>query len=162
MFEQLDIVNIIRWIEQLKLLSKVLLNHKQKFWLKFQKEHLLEIDANSEEERKRIIQERKDEGKDFIKGLQKEDSKTIEKVTAMLKNLQYGNRTNIDQKIIQGLFEEYVTDSDEEDKANRVMNTEEEQKEFYSLSIPDPPSKKSKEFNKGRATKDEVDFSDLK
>jgi len=105
--EQLDIVNILRWIEQLKLITKVLLNHKQKFWLKFQKEHLLEIDQNSDVEKKRLKMESKQEEKDFIRGIEKNDSKSIEKVTKMLQNLQYGNRTSIEQKIIQGLFEEY-------------------------------------------------------
>ena len=148
-YNQLDVVNILRWIEQLKLLSKVLLNHKQKFWLKFQKEHLLELDANSEEEKKRLRKEKRDEDKDFIKGLQNKDPKIVEKVVKMLRKLEYENRSNIDQKIIQGLFEEYVSDSDEEDKVHRVMNTEEEQKEFYSLALPEPVKRK-KQFNKSK------------
>jgi hypothetical protein len=135
-FKQLDIVNILRWIEQLKLLTKVMLNHKQKFWLKFQKEHVLEVDYNSQEERTRKKKEIKDDNKDLIKGIQKNDKNAIEKVKKMLKYLQHGNRTSFDLKIIQGLFEEYVSDSDEEIKVNRAMDTEEERKEFYSLALP--------------------------
>jgi len=71
--KQLDVVNIIRWIEQLKILSKGLLNHKQKFWLKFQKEHVLDIEYNSEEERRQKIIEEKNEEYDLIKGIQKND-----------------------------------------------------------------------------------------
>ena len=135
-FRQLDVVNIIKWIEQLKLLSKGLLNHKQKFWLKFQKEHVLEIDINSDEERIRKRKEQEQEDKDLIKGIQKQEKKSVDKVKRMLKYLRHGNRTTFDKKIIQGLFEEYVSDSDEEVQENRVMDTEEEYKEFYSLALP--------------------------
>lgn len=132
--EQLDVVNIIRWIEQLKLMSKCMLNNKQKFWLKFQKEHLLELDANSDAERKRKKEDLKAETYDLIKTLHKGDKKIVEnKLKKMINYLQHSNRNEFDQKIIQGLFKEYVSDSEDEDKAGRALNTEEEHEEFYSL-----------------------------
>ena len=66
----------------------------------------------------------------------------------MLKYLEHGSRTTFDQKIIGGLFEEYASDSDEEDKINRVMDTEEEKKEFFSISLPPDPELRKKQFNK--------------
>jgi hypothetical protein len=104
---QLDVVNIIRWIEQLKLLSKGLLNHKQKFWLKFQKEHVLDLEYNSDEDRIRKQKEEENDNKDMIMGLQTGDRKTKAKVKKMLQYLKHGNRTTFDLKIVQGLFEEY-------------------------------------------------------
>ena len=132
--KQLDVVNILRWIEQLKLLSKGLLNHKQKFWLKLQKEHLLDLDYNSEDERKKKKKDNHDFN-DLIDALHKSDKKAFDKVKKMIKYLQNGNRTTFDLKIIQGLFKEYVSDSDDEVKAERALNTEEEYQEFYSLKI---------------------------
>mmetsp|Transcript_33742 Transcript_33742/g.38853 ORF Transcript_33742/g.38853 Transcript_33742/m.38853 type:complete len:121 (-) Transcript_33742:595-957(-) len=65
-------------------------------------------------------------------------NKAIGKVKKMLQYLKHGNRSTFDLKIIQGLFEEYVSDSEEEDNINRALNTEEEFKEFYSF-VPPPP-----------------------
>ena len=78
----------------------------------------------------------------------------------MLLNLEHGNRSNFDQKILMGLFEEYTSDSDEGDKANRVMDTEEERKEFYSISLP-PPSR-TKQFNKNKTKSGKYDLKSLK
>lgn len=148
-YAQLDVVNILRWIEQLKLLTKGLLNHKQKFWLKFQKEHLLEVDLNSDVEKKRKKRERiEDLHSDFIKKLSQNNVLAKKKVDLMLQYLQHGNKTGFDQKIIGGLFEEYASDSEEDDKKNRVMDTEEEKKEFFSLSLPPEPEPRKKQFNK--------------
>ena len=161
-FRQLDVVNILRWIEQFKLLTKVLLDHKQKFWLKFQKEHILEIDENSEEERNRKRAEREKDEADFVVKLHGGDQAAIEKVDRMFANLKHANRTSFDQKILQGLFEEYKSDSEEEERENRVMNTQEMHEEFYSLSMPPPPQKRGREFNK-RIDKDDVfDLSSLR
>ena len=151
-FGQLDVVNILRWIEQLKLLTKGLLNNKQKFWLKFQKEHILEIDRNSDVERIRKRKEVIEEETDFIKSLHIRDPKSKKKVDKMLKYLQHANRTTFDQKIIRGLFEEYCSDSEEEDQINKVMDTEEERKEFYSLSLAPDVQPRKREFNKGKTT----------
>mmetsp|Transcript_27842 Transcript_27842/g.27715 ORF Transcript_27842/g.27715 Transcript_27842/m.27715 type:complete len:597 (-) Transcript_27842:87-1877(-) len=159
-FEQLDVVNILKWIEQLKLLTKGLLNHKQKFWLKFQKEHLLEIEENSDKERKEKLKEETRE-RDFIKLLYRNDPRAKKRVDRMLKYLQHGNRTAFDQKIIGGLFEEYASDSEEEEMENRVMDTEEEKKEFYSLALQDEPQTRRGQFNKGVKSGD-VDFQPLK
>jgi hypothetical protein len=127
-----------------------MLNNKQKFWLKFQKERILEIDQNSDEEKLRKRKEKAAEANDFIRSLHRGDLKARKKVEKMIQYLQHGDRTTFDQKIIGGLFEEYCSDSEEEDNANRVMDTEEEQKEFYSLALPpdyNPPRKS--QFNKG-------------
>lgn len=161
-FKQLDVVNIIRWIEQLKLLSKGLLNHKQKFWLKFQKEHVLEIDNNSEEERNRRRKEQEIEDRDLIKGIQKGEKNAIDKVKRMLQYLRHGNRTTFDLKIIQGLFEEYVSDSDEEIKVKRAMDTEEERQEFYSLALPPAPEPRKKQFNSKLGAGDLFDLTSLR
>ena len=160
-FKQLDVVNILRWIEQLKLLTKGLLNHKQKFWLKFQKEHVLEIDQNSEEERNRKRREEELEGNDLIRSLEKNDPKAKKKVDKMLKYLQHTSRTAFDQKIIAGLFDEYKSDSDEEEKVNKVMDTEEERKEFYSLSLP-PDEPRKRQFNRGKGAAEKLDFTALR
>jgi hypothetical protein len=126
-----------------------MLNNKQKFWLKFQKERILEIDQNSDEEKLRKRKEKEVEANDFIRALHRGDPKARKKVEKMIQYLQHGDRTTFDQKIIGGLFEEYCSDSEEEGNANKVMDTEEEQKEFYSLALPpdyDPPRKS--QFNK--------------
>jgi hypothetical protein len=127
-----------------------MLNNKQKFWLKFQKERILEIDQNSDEEKLRKRNEKAAEANDFIRALHRGDPRARKKVEKMIQYLQHGDRTTFDQKIIGGLFEEYCSDSEEEGNANKVMDTEEEQKEFYSLALPpdyDPPRKS--QFNKG-------------
>lgn len=155
---QLDVVNILRWIEQLKLLSKGLLNHKQKFWLKLQKEHLLEIDYDSNAER---IAKKKElatpEFNDLVDGLNRNDKKAIAKVNNMLKYLQHGNRTAFDLKIIQGIFEEYCSDSDDEGKAKRAMNTEEEHEEFYSLKIDIDKNYKNGRGKQGKGNEFDLD-----
>jgi hypothetical protein len=127
-----------------------MLNNKQKFWLKFQKERILEIDQNSDEEKLRKRKEKAAEANDFIRALHRGDPKAKKKVDKMIQYLQHGDRTTFDQKIIGGLFEEYCSDSEEEGNANKVMDTEEEQKEFYSLALPPDydPARKS-QFNKG-------------
>ena len=134
---QLDVVNILKWIEHIKILSKGFLNHKQKFWLKFQKEHVIDVEYNSETERQAKIKDEKKEEYDLIKGIQKNDEKSIRKVKEMLQYLKHGNRSAFDLKIIQGLFEEYCSDSNEEENNVRILNTEEEYNEFYSLARPD-------------------------
>jgi hypothetical protein len=140
-----------------------MLNNKQKFWLKFQKERIIEIDQNSEEERRRKRKEKESEANDLIKALHRGDAKALKKVEKMIKYLQHGNKTAFDQKIIGGLFEEYCSDSEEEENANKVMDTEEERKEFYSLALhPDPEPPRKKQFNKGKPGAVQVDFSALK
>ena len=121
-------------------MSKGFLNHKQKFWLKFQKEHIIDVEYNSEVERQNRIKEEKQDEYDLIKGIQKNDQKSIKKVKEMLQYLKHGNRSNFDLKIIQGLFEEYCSDSNEEENVGKVMNSEEEYNEFYSLARPDMPN----------------------
>lgn len=121
-------------------MSKGFLNHKQKFWLKFQKEHIIDVEYNSEVERQNRIKEEKQDEYDLIKGIQKNDQKSIKKVKEMLQYLKHGNRSNFDLKIIQGLFEEYCSDSNEEENIGKVMNSEEEYNEFYSLARPDMPN----------------------
>jgi len=81
----------------------------------------------------------------------------------MLKYFQHGNRTTFDLKIMQGLFEEYVSDSDEEGKENRVMNTEEKIHEFYSLALPkeDEPKRKD-QFNSKPGVDNMLDLSGLR
>ncbi|CAI2381768.1 unnamed protein product [Moneuplotes crassus] len=158
-FEQLDVVNILKWIEQLKLLTKVLLNNKQKFWLKFQKEHILEIDNDSDFEIEKKWKEFEQGDRDFIRRYEKKDPQAVERMNKMLQNLEYGNRSNFDQKILMGLFEEYASNSDEEENVNRVMNSDEERKEFYSLSIN--PERK-KQFNSNKDNDDQYDLSNLK
>lgn len=128
--------------------------------MKFQKEHLLEIDENSEIEKEMFKKERLNEGNDFIKGIHNKDQKIMGQMKKMLQNLENGNRSNFDQKILLGLFEEYTSDSDEGEKANRSMNTEEEKKEFYSVSSP-PPSR-TRQFNEKKEKDEEYDISNLK
>ena len=65
-------------------MSKGFLNHKQKFWLKFQKEHIIDVEYNSEVERQNRIKEEKQDEYDLIKGIQKNDQKSIKKVKEML------------------------------------------------------------------------------
>ena len=140
-----------------------MLSHKQKFWLGFQKEHLLEIDANSDEERKRKKKEKIEEKVDFIKALDNKDPKAKKKVDTNLKYFQHENRTTFDQNIIGGLFEEYASDSDEEDKINRVMDTEEEKKEFYSLYLLLDPELRKNQFNKSKKSAvEKLDFQPLR
>jgi len=163
---QLDVVNIINGIEQLRLLSKGLLNHKQKFWLKFQKEQVIDLGYNSEEDRDRREKEDQNEARDLISGIHKNDKRSLDKVKKMLQYLKNSNRSTFDLKIIQGLFEEYVSDSDEEVKKNAGMNTEEIQQEFYSLAAPpiDKPTTNSrkKQFNSKYKAANMFDMTSLR
>lgn len=139
-----------------------MLNHKQKFWLKFQKEAVLEVDINSEEERKRKRKEENLEGADLIRQIEKKDSQAYNKVNRMLRYLQNSNLTTFDMKIIQGLFEEYKSDSDEEEKQNRALDTEEYKKEFYSLALEPHEEPRRRGFNAKLRAGDLFDLSSLR
>lgn len=107
LLEELDCVTIIKAVRQLKLITAVLLNKRQKFLMKFQRNNVIDSSSSGTS----------DEGQmNIIDLMESKNQKHVEIVNKKIKKIisSYGDKDiqEIDKRVISGIVKKRFSDSE--------------------------------------------------
>ena len=113
--EELNVITLLKSIRQLKLLTQVLLNQKQKLMLRFQRQNLLETSSSSQDsdnnnqfDTMKLMESRNPMIKLVIFG----------RIKKMMKSYYGTKLKNLDRRLFRGLFVRSLKDFDEDYREN--------------------------------------------
>ncbi|CDW82856.1 UNKNOWN [Stylonychia lemnae] len=160
--EELDCIQMIKMIRQMKLLTYVLLTKKQKLLLKFQRRNVLDYDTQSSSDSDK-------EKLDAFKMLQHKNHNIQKLFTIKLKDTiqsyEAKDLNEIDKKLLRGLHEKYRFDYEE--SKDKMINTikkylkkkvEEEKKKQSALSQTDIKQTESPESSNSSEDIEDMEY----